>query len=77
MGRFWIDALVHDPAVLRHVVDLMGSNRVAMGTDYPFPLGELVPGELIKSMPYDKATKEMLMGGSALQWLDLDRKHFV
>jgi aminocarboxymuconate-semialdehyde decarboxylase len=48
-----------------------------MGTDYPFPLGELVPGELIKSMPYDTATKELLMGGAALQWLDLERKHFV
>ncbi len=76
MGRFWIDALVHDPAVLEHVVHLMGADRVAMGTDYPFPLGELVPGELIKSMPYEPAVKELLMGGAALQWLGLDRRNF-
>jgi aminocarboxymuconate-semialdehyde decarboxylase len=76
LGRFWIDALVHDPAVLRLVVDQMGPDRVAMGTDYPFPLGELEPGQLIHSMPYDDATKSALLGGAALQWLDLSRSLF-
>ncbi len=76
LGRFWIDALVHDPAMLQLVVDQMGASRVAMGTDYPFPLGELQPGQLINSMPYDDPTKEMLLSGAALQWLDLDRAHF-
>ena len=77
LGRFWIDALVHDPAMLRLVVDQMGPARVAMGTDYPFPLGELVPGELINSMPYDQTTKEMLLSGAALQWLGMERSHFT
>lgn len=77
LGRFWIDALVHDPAMLRVVVDQMGANRVAMGTDYPFPLGELIPGELINSMPYDTATKELLLGGAALEWLAMKRESFL
>lgn len=76
LGRFWIDALVHDPAVLRLVVDQMGPARVAMGTDYPFPLGELVPGELIHSMPYDTPTKELLLGGAAMEWLGLNAARF-
>ncbi len=77
LGRFWIDALVHDPAVLKLVVDQMGPGRVAMGTDYPFPLGELEPGALIKSMPYDDGTKEMLLSGAALEWLGLSREGFM
>jgi aminocarboxymuconate-semialdehyde decarboxylase len=77
LGRFWIDALVHDPAILRLVVDQMGADRVAMGTDYPFPLGELVPGELIRSMPYDDATKQTLLGGAALEWLGARRELFL
>lgn len=76
LGRFWIDALVHDPAVLRLVVDQMGPARVAMGTDYPFPLGELVPGELIHSMPYDAHTKKLLLGGAAMEWLGLNASQF-
>ena len=77
LGRFWIDALVHDPAILRLVVDQMGAHRVAMGTDYPFPLGELVPGELIRSMQYDQPTKELLLGGAALDWLGMRKEAFV
>jgi len=77
LGRFWIDALVHDPAMLRVVVDQMGADRVAMGTDYPFPLGELIPGELINSMPYDGATKELLLGGAALEWLAMKKESFL
>lgn len=77
LGRFWIDALVHDPAMLDLVVRQMGAERVAMGTDYPFPLGELVPGELIRSMPYDGTTKELLLGGAALQWLAMEKARFT
>ncbi len=76
LGRFWIDSLVHDPAMLKMVVDQMGADRVALGTDYPFPLGELEPGQLIKSMPWDDATKEMLLSGAALKWMNLDRAQF-
>lgn len=76
LGRFWIDSLVHDPAMLQLVVDQMGANRVALGTDYPFPLGELEPGQLIKSMPWDDATKEMLLSGAALEWMGLERTRF-
>ncbi|MCB0771087.1 MAG: amidohydrolase [Flavobacteriales bacterium] len=77
LGKFWIDALVHDPAMLQLVVDQMGAGRVAMGTDYPFPLGELEPGKLIHSMPYDDATKEVLLSGAALEWLALPMAPFM
>lgn len=77
MGRFWLDSLVHDPAMLQHVVNLVGADRVALGTDYPFPLGELQPGKLIKSMPWDDRQKEMLLSGAALQWLNLERSAFT
>src|SRR5690606_38037204 len=77
LGRFWFDSLVHDPAMLQHVVNLVGPQRVALGTDYPFPLGELEPGALIRSMPWDEKQKEMLLSGSALQWLDLEPGQFT
>ncbi|MCB0791970.1 MAG: amidohydrolase [Flavobacteriales bacterium] len=70
LGRFWIDALVHDPKMLEFVVDLFGEDRVALGTDYPFPLGELQPGSLIRGMPWDDQRKARLLSGAALQWLD-------
>lgn len=50
LGRFYVDSLTHDADALLHLVKLVGANRVALGTDYPFPLGEQRPGELIESI---------------------------
>jgi aminocarboxymuconate-semialdehyde decarboxylase len=69
IGRFWIDALVHDPKALDFVLDIMGHAKVCMGSDYPFPLGEHHPGKLIESMPYSQELKDKLLYQNAMQWL--------
>lgn len=50
-ARFWLDALVHDADALRFLLGVMGDDRVCLGSDYPFPLGEAMPGALIESLP--------------------------
>jgi aminocarboxymuconate-semialdehyde decarboxylase len=50
---------------------------VALGTDYPFPLGELEPGRLINSMPWSEERKGKLLHGAALEWLNLDLAKFI
>ncbi|MCG3174033.1 MAG: hypothetical protein GMKNLPBB_02253 [Myxococcota bacterium] len=70
LGRFYVDALVHDAEALRQIVRLFGVNRVAMGSDYPFPLGEHPPGHLIESMPdLDDPVREQLLWKTALDFL--------
>jgi aminocarboxymuconate-semialdehyde decarboxylase len=77
LGKFYFDSLVHDADVLKYLVKLAGANRVACGSDYPFPLGENIPGSLIKSMDFDDATKELLLHGSALEWLGMRKEMFL
>ncbi|HET6245568.1 MAG: amidohydrolase [Bacteroidetes bacterium] len=77
LGKFWFDSLVHDPKMLEFLVDLAGPNRVALGTDYPFPLGELEPGKLIKTSAYPDNIKELLLNGSALEWLNIKKEYFL
>lgn len=48
LEQIYLDTLVHDPKMLEYLVDLMGPHKLALGTDYPFPLGELEPGKLIE-----------------------------
>ena len=76
LNRMYFDSLVHDPAKLDYLIKLVGSDQVALGTDYPFPLGELEPGNLVDSMPYDGSIKQMLFSGAALNWLALDAAQF-
>ena len=77
VGKFFLDSLVHEPKMLEFIVELFGANRIALGSDYPFPLGENEPGKLIREMNFDAATKEWLLSGSALEWLNLKREMFV
>ena len=75
-GEFWVDSITHDEKLLRYVLDLQGSDRICMGTDYPFPLGDLKFGEYMEKMNLDLKTLEGLFHGSALSWLDLDIQKF-
>lgn len=77
IGKFWIDALVHDPKALQYAVDVMGHDKVCMGSDYPFPLGEHHPGKLIESMESFTATQtEQLLYKNAMDWMALKENHF-
>lgn len=77
LGKFWLDSLVHDKTMLGYIVKLFGANRITLGTDYPFPLGELEPGELIRSLQYDKTQTELMLHGSALEWLNMKKDFFI
>lgn len=71
-GRFYVDSLTHDADGLRSVLRLLGEERVALGSDYPFPLGEREPGALIASMDdLSPATKARLLGGTAMEFLGI------
>jgi aminocarboxymuconate-semialdehyde decarboxylase len=76
IGKIYFDSLVHGQAKLDYLVKLVGADQIALGSDYPFPLGELEPGKLIDSMPYDDEIKAMLFHGTALNWLGLERSLF-
>ncbi len=74
--RLFFDSCVHDPHALRYLVDVAGADRVMLGTDYPFPLGEQEPGSGIAALQLDEAAAARLYHGTALQWLDLPATRF-
>lgn len=72
LGRFYVDSLTHDADALRYLIRLVGANRVALGSDYPFPLGEALPGDMIEHMADLSAeTKEQLLFRTAAEFLNL------
>jgi aminocarboxymuconate-semialdehyde decarboxylase len=77
LGRFYVDSLVHDPRALAYLVDLLGAKCIALGSDYPFPLGEDVPGQLIAQMNFSKDVMEQLLFRTALSWLNLEAPAFA
>jgi aminocarboxymuconate-semialdehyde decarboxylase len=68
--RVWFDSLVHDPEALRLLLSVAGEGKVALGTDYPFPLGELSPGAVVRNAPWlDDATRRSILHDSAAAFL--------
>ncbi|XP_071803463.1 2-amino-3-carboxymuconate-6-semialdehyde decarboxylase-like [Asterias amurensis] len=77
IGRIYTDSLVHDEKALQFLVSTIGENRVMLGSDYPFPLGEHHPGKLIDSVEdFTPDLKDALLAGNALEFLGLERGQF-
>jgi aminocarboxymuconate-semialdehyde decarboxylase len=72
----YFDSLVHDPGTLKFLMDVVGYQRIALGTDYPFPLGEHHPGLMIEQQKLLAPVKERMLSGTALEWLGLERAQF-
>ena len=78
LGKFWVDSLVHDRTSLSYLISKIGMEKIALGTDYPFPLGELEPGSLINKMNDLSAdNRDMLFSRNALNWLGIDKNSLL
>jgi aminocarboxymuconate-semialdehyde decarboxylase len=73
--KFWVDSLVHDKKMLEHLIEFMGEDKVCLGSDYPFPLGEHKPGKLIEKMDFGKKVTRKLLYRNALNWLGLSENN--
>ncbi|HMR58550.1 MAG TPA: amidohydrolase family protein, partial [Cyclobacteriaceae bacterium] len=77
LGKFWVDSVTHDPLILEYVLKLQGSKKVMLGSDYPFPLGDLEIGKFIEDMNLPVSTKEDIFSNSVLEWLQLSKQQFI
>lgn len=77
LGRFYVDSLVHDQHALKELIRIYGENRVILGSDYPFPLGEHHPGKLIENVDLSTVVKDQLLSGNALEWLNKKAEDFL
>ncbi len=76
LGKFWVDCITHDIDALRYILKLQGSKRVCLGSDYPFPLGDLEIGKFIEDSDLSIEIKEDIFSTSTLEWLKLDKNKF-
>ncbi|MBC7949290.1 MAG: amidohydrolase [Chitinophagaceae bacterium] len=71
IGKFWVDSLVHDKKALEYLIDLFGDEKICLGSDYPFPLGEQHPGKLIEKLKLGKKSSRRLLQKNAEEWLGI------
>ncbi len=76
LGKFWVDCITHDALMLEYVIKLQGTKKITLGSDYPFPLGDLEIGKFIEEMDISAEDKENIFSKSTLEWLDLPKSQF-
>eukprot|EP00049_Salpingoeca_infusionum_P024846 m.17324 g.17324 ORF g.17324 m.17324 type:complete len:352 (+) comp7407_c0_seq2:249-1304(+) len=70
VGKFWVDSAVHDNGALKYLADVVGSDKVVLGSDYPFPLGEPEPGKCVDTNDgFNEQQKAAILSGNALEFL--------
>ncbi|OQR66398.1 2-amino-3-carboxymuconate-6-semialdehyde decarboxylase-like, partial [Tropilaelaps mercedesae] len=72
VGRIYTDSLVHDDRALKFLIDVIGEDCVCLGSDYPFPLGEIGrPGEIIEKARISDELREKLLWRNGAEFLGL------
>ncbi len=63
--RMYFDSIVYDPPALRYLIDLAGADRVVLGSDYPFAIGDLTPSRVVREADLDETATGAILGGTA------------
>ena len=70
--RMYTDSAIFDHGALRLLTDVMSTDRVMMGTDAPFPLGEQEPGALVRTSDFlDESARAKILEGNAREFFRL------
>ena len=70
LRTMWFDTVVHAPEALRHLLDVVGDERVVLGSDHPFEMGDPDPvGSLAAVASRDSATFTRVAGENAQRLL--------
>ena len=65
LALLYTDSILHDPRALRFVVEVIGADRVMMGSDMPFPIGDEEPAKIVKAAGLKPDEVALITGGLA------------
>jgi aminocarboxymuconate-semialdehyde decarboxylase len=71
LASFYYDTIVQDARTLRYLVDVVGSGRIMMGSDMPFPIGDPAPLDVVEATPLSGTERTAIYGGTAQRLLGL------
>jgi aminocarboxymuconate-semialdehyde decarboxylase len=69
--RLYVDSLTLSAANLRFVLEALGPERVVVGSDYPFDMGEADPAGFLAGASLDAAVRTGIEHGNAVRFLGL------
>ena len=65
LAHIYTDTILHDARVLKFVIEIMGTERLMMGSDMPFPIGDSEPMKIVTAVGLPEAQTDSINGGLA------------
>jgi len=65
LALIYTDTILHDVRVLKFVIEMIGTERLMMGSDMPFPIGDMEPAKIVAAAGLTKAQTDSINGGLA------------
>jgi aminocarboxymuconate-semialdehyde decarboxylase len=69
LKQFYFDTITHDTNILKSLVDLVGADRVLLGSDYPFDMGHEIPVDLVRAANLGPENEKKILEENAVQLL--------
>jgi len=72
LRRFYYDTISHEPKIIRYLVDLVGADRIVIGSDYNFDAGYPQPVDFVEKIPgLTGKERKLILGENAARFLKL------
>ncbi len=65
LAALYYDTIVQDSRALRYLADIVGAERIMMGSDMPFPIGDLAPTNVVAETSFSASERAAINGGLA------------
>ncbi len=70
--RLYHDTVLLDPDALAFLAGKAGSDRLMMGSDYPFPIGDMTPCKIVHGAGLNEIDVRAILGETAARLFQLD-----
>jgi aminocarboxymuconate-semialdehyde decarboxylase len=70
--RLYFDTVLFEPQALRFLCDIAGADKIMLGSDYPFGIGDLDPCKIVDNTPLTAEEREAILGGNAMRVFHID-----
>lgn len=70
--KLYFDSVLFDPATLKFLIELAGTDKVVLGSDYPFPIGDPEPAKVVTGAGLNEDATRMILGETAARLFKID-----
>lgn len=71
LKQMYFDTIVHSVAALQYLVQIVGAERVVVGTDYPMGMGDFESVKKVMELNVSESERQQILGGNAARALGL------